>query len=438
MESEITNRHDWDVIVVGGGIGGLTAAATAAGDGARTLLVEGRPLGGQARTEDVGRFKFNRGGHALYRRTAGRGVLKRLGVQVSGAAPPVKGGYGRLDDRLGQLPQNPGTLVATDLLDRGGKLQLARVLAGMVRWRPDRLAERSAEDWLDELAGGRPDVRYMLDMLCRLTTYCSDFEQVSADLVAGQMKAGFVSGVEYLDGGWQTMVDGLAEVVRERGGQIETARSVKQVVPDGLRPGVDLGDHVVGAGAVVLAAGTPKSSGALLPEVPAAWGQVGPPARAACWGLGLATPPERSAVFGLDRPLYFVDHSRSARGLAPEGAGMVEVMRYLRPSEHLTPEDTRAELTEHCRLAGVDPEEVEERRYLHDMTVCGALPLPSTGGMSGRPRVDSPGWDGVFVAGDWVGPVGHLADAALVSGEDAGRRAAARAAGLSVTRSVAA
>jgi len=30
----------------------------------------------------------------------------------------------------------------------------------------------------------------------------------------------------------------------------------------------------------------------------------------------------------------------------------------------------------------------------------------------------------VLVAGDWVGPRGHLADAALASGEDAGRLAA--------------
>jgi hypothetical protein len=31
----------------------------------------------------------------------------------------------------------------------------------------------------------------------------------------------------------------------------------------------------------------------------------------------------------------------------------------------------------------------------------------------------------VLVAGDWVGPEGHLADAALASGEAAGRRAVA-------------
>ena len=39
-----------------------------------------------------------------------------------------------------------------------------------------------------------------------------------------------------------------------------------------------------------------------------------------------------------------------------------------------------------------------------------------------------PGLPGAFVAGDWVGPVGMLADAALASGAHAGRLAAARSA----------
>jgi hypothetical protein len=35
------------------------------------------------------------------------------------------------------------------------------------------------------------------------------------------------------------------------------------------------------------------------------------------------------------------------------------------------------------------------------------------------------GREGLFLAGDWVGPVGLLADAALCTGRDAGERAAA-------------
>jgi hypothetical protein len=57
------------------------------------------------------------------------------------------------------------------------------------------------------------------------------------------------------------------------------------------------------------------------------------------------------------------------------------------------------------------------------MTVVGAVPVPGVG-LAGRIDVGDTGHDGVLVAGDWVGPWGHLADAALASGEDAGRVAA--------------
>jgi pyruvate/2-oxoglutarate dehydrogenase complex dihydrolipoamide dehydrogenase (E3) component len=63
------------------------------------------------------------------------------------------------------------------------------------------------------------------------------------------------------------------------------------------------------------------------------------------------------------------------------------------------------------------------------MTVVGATPSPATGGLAGRPGIDSTGRAGVYVAGDWVGPRGWLADGALASGEAAGSAAARQAAG---------
>jgi len=67
---------------------------------------------------------------------------------------------------------------------------------------------------------------------------------------------------------------------------------------------------------------------------------------------------------------------------------------------------------------------VVTRRFLAHMTVSGALPRAGSGGMAGRPGVDDTGVPGVTMAGDWVGPVGLLADASLASGRAAGLRAA--------------
>ena len=62
------------------------------------------------------------------------------------------------------------------------------------------------------------------------------------------------------------------------------------------------------------------------------------------------------------------------------------------------------------------------------MTVLGGVPTPAAGGLAGRPAIDSTGVAGVYVAGDWVGPRGWLADCALSSGQAAGIAAAREAA----------
>jgi hypothetical protein len=55
-----------------------------------------------------------------------------------------------------------------------------------------------------------------------------------------------------------------------------------------------------------------------------------------------------------------------------------------------------------------------------------AIATAAGGGLRGRPPVSVPDRPGVFVAGDWVGPSGHLADAAQHSARDAARLAVAQ------------
>jgi hypothetical protein len=49
----------------------------------------------------------------------------------------------------------------------------------------------------------------------------------------------------------------------------------------------------------------------------------------------------------------------------------------------------------------------------------GALPTAVSGGFAGRPGPREPRIDGFYVAGDWVGPEGFLADASLASARTA-------------------
>jgi phytoene dehydrogenase-like protein len=419
-----------DVVVVGGGLAGLTAAATAAAAGRSVRLLDGHPGANRAVTDHVGRFRFNRGGHALYRKGAGRPVLARLGVEVSGKMPPLFGARGRRGDVVERLPLGPVSTLRGRLVPRRGMVRLFRLAAGVPRWRPGELADRTATAWFDELGLEGP-TRELVEMLARTTTYVADLDRVSADLIATQVRLALAGNVEYLHGGWETLLDGLAGAGRRHGVE-RVAAAARSVVPDGGRVRVtvagDDGEQVILARAAVVAAGAPDACTALLPGVPPGWQRLAAPVQVACLDIGLAAPPPVPALFGLDRPLYLVRHAPPA-DLAPPGAAVVHAMRYLRAGETATAAELRAELEEHARFAGVDPDAAEQVRYLHRMVACAAPPTPETGGLAGRPAVGDTGLDGVLVAGDWVGRVGHLADAALVSGEEAGRRAAAHATG---------
>jgi phytoene dehydrogenase-like protein len=319
----------------------------------------------------------------------------------------------------------------TGLLSWRGKLAIARFLGGVKKWRPGDVAGLTIGQWLDSFHMPQ-DARRVALFLVRTTTYVNDENHVSADVAAGQIQMALANNVHYLHGGWGSLVDGLAVAARRNGAEIRTGAAVQGVrVTD--TPGGDAIVTVDGteirAGAVVVAAGTPEADGALLGDRPAAWAGLGPAAEASCLDLGLRSGLAQPVLFGLDPPMYLVDHATSAKGLAPAGGGLVHVLHYL-PFGDRTPADgLRAGLEEHARMAGIDPAGVEEQRFLLRMTVISATPTPATGGLAGRPGIDSTGLAGVYVAGDWVGPKGWLADCALSSGEAAGTAAARRAAG---------
>ena len=141
---------------------------------------------------------------------------------------------------------------------------------------------------------------------------------------------------------------------------------------------------------------------------------------AACLDLGLTRPPERPVLFGLSEPLYLSTHCPPA-DLAPEGGAVVQLMRY-GARDAVT--DRRA-LDELAAAAGIDRSTIVEERLLAWMHVAWTIPTAAAGGLAGRPKAAVPAHDRLFVAGDWVGPVGLLGDAAIASGSAAATAARA-------------
>ncbi len=403
--------NQFDVVVIGAGLAGLTAAATSVRGGARTLVLEAHRPGGRARTTQRDGFTLNLGGHALYRGGPGGRVLADLGIVPAGSPPPLGRYTGSVDGTLHRLPTGPGSLLRSSLLGTRSKVQVAGLLARLPRMTPGNLAGTSVRAWLDDV-GLRPDGEALVLALIRLGTYCADADHFGADAALAQMQIAASDGVSYLHGGWSPLTDALAT-----GTEVRTSVPARTLEPAAGRIEVGTDDGPVIASQVVIAVGTPTAARALLPEPPD-WGELGGPVTAACLDLAVRRIPTPGYVLGIDAPLYATTQGPPARQ-APPGHAVVAVLRYGARSSDLD----RSELVAHRRLCGVTDDDVVFERFLASMTVAGTMPRAEAGGMRGRPTIVDSGTAGILLAGDWIGPDGLLADAVLASGHAAGRHA---------------
>jgi phytoene dehydrogenase-like protein len=405
-----------DVLVIGAGMAGLAAARVAAAAGADVRLLASHRPGGRAASTTTGGFIFNRGPRALYRGGAAEQVLTQLGVTVSGGAPGVI--HGRWGDEVDPLPGSVVPLLRSRRLTARSKLQVAKLLGRIGAIDTAALAGTTFTQWLDD-TGVAADTRGLLRMLGRVSTYVDQPDVASAELVVGMMSAAMRRGVMYLDGGWQSLVDQLAAGVHV------ITSDVCAVAGDNDGCEVTTTDgRTIRARSVVLAAGGPDTAARLLQRAPF---DVGPPAHASCLDLGVRGQRAPIGLMGIDQPLYLSTHCPPAK-LAPPGHQVVHVMRY-REAEGdtaVSADDQRDELVAHARRAGIDPAHIVEQTYLHRMVACTAFATATRGGLRGRPVTTDSGIAGVFLAGDWVGPEGHLLDCVLASARDAARRACAR------------
>jgi phytoene dehydrogenase-like protein len=404
-------RAEWDVVVIGAGLAGLAAGATATRAGSATLVLDAHLPGGRARITKRDGFVFNRGLHALYQGGAGWEVLRGLGIEPQGSPPPFDRYRALAAGELHLLPMSLGSLRRTTLLGPADKEAVAAFLTRLAGLRADRLAGTSVADWLTASCLG-PAAAAVITALIRLTTYASDPDTFAADAAAAQLQAA-AGGVVYLDGGWAQLIDRLAACC-----QLRTGIKVSGVAPAAGRVEVSTSDGRLLARSVVIATGRPTAARRLLPAEPG-WGDLGPEVTAACLDAGLRRVPDPGYVLGIDVPAYASVQAPPARQ-APAGQAVLAAVRYGATDANAD----RAVLEAHLARAGVQEEDVVTSRFLARMVVAGAAPIAARGGLRGRPAVDATGLAGVYLAGDWVGPTGLIADAALASARVAALRAA--------------
>lgn len=415
--SNRTPRSDGTVVVVGGGLSGLVTANLLADRQLGAIVLEQRGrLGGRASSEERDGFVLNQGPHALYVGGAAARTLARLGIPLPGSSPSLRHAAAARGGTLHRLPVGAVALARTGLLDRAGKVELGGWLARIARAAPGPLAGTSVEEWIAATLRGE-DAGRVAAALVRVATYTADLDRLSADAGLLQLRQSIRSGVRYLDGGWQTLVDGLAERARRRGVTFRRGVAVTSVGAEAGRWVAQTGDgREVPGDAIVLCSGTPARAARLLGDRAdgASW-RTGEAAEVAVLDIGLGRLPEprRRFALGLDEPLYFSVHAPPAR-LAEPGDALAVVAAYV---PRAAPESGgRGQLEAFASL--LQPgwaETARLTRYLRRMTAIAAIPSPEHGGLAGRAPVALPRSPGVFLAGDWVGPEGLLADAAVAS-----------------------
>jgi len=384
-------------IVVGGGIAGLTAANALAdaGHGVK-LLEQSERLGGRASTLEERGYRLNFGPHALYRAGQAMRIFREWDIPMPGSSP-VYGNHAWLfygPDRYRFFADYSG-ISGTSMFDECAKREAEQLMRLFVSG-PLAIGE-TMEHWLTRHTRSER-VRHFGAAMVRLRTYSADLQWLDAAAGQEQFRTGASQGVLYVDGGWQTLIEGLAQRARARGVEIRCGEPVDRL------------DAFDDAGVVLAVppAAVERIAGARLPDLP--------PVRMSCLDLGLRKLPEGATGFGLgvDRPLYLSVHSLAAK-LAPEGAAVAHIAKYLDSTQPGGCD--RAELEEFADLAIPGWRgEAEVTRFLPNMTVVHSAVIPH-----GRPDVDVLGRQGVVVAGDWIGPEGMLANAAAASGLRAAR-----------------
>jgi all-trans-retinol 13,14-reductase len=383
----------FEVIIIGGGLGGLTAGAKLAKEGKKVLLIEqhDRP-GGCATTFKRHDFTFEVGLHemdGLDARDMKTRIFRDLGVFDRVEFLKVPEFYRFVNSRYQvTIPHDPAQAAAilkeifpdeeSGIAAYFDQVINARKKAQESASQP----ERSVGEFMDEIIGNE-DLKLIL--LGNLGYFHDDPYSLSLNYYSVAQGSYYQGGGNFIKGGSQVLSDFLAERIQSHGGEVLLNHiAIEIVVEEGRAVGVryrKAGTKTTEvlsatAGEIIVNASLPVVAEKLLPP------DYGIPLAAQCEGL---TPGASllTLYLGFDKPLRecrsmhystfiyddsvqkladihpnngsdfstrsftFVDYSHVDSGLAPEGksVGAVCCIDYLLDWEGLSPEAYKARKT---------------------------------------------------------------------------------------------
>jgi len=413
-----------EVVIVGGGLSGLTAAVQLGQLGAATLVFDdGTELGGRARTAERDEFHLNDGSHRLYARGQGVAALRQLNIAIDAAPRGPNGGVAVWRGRPYTLPVGFCSLLTTALLPAHAKRELAQLLVLLKTMPVDTLQRVSIAQWLRTYTSDH-DVKQLVLCMVRQATFCNDPARLSASAAIEQLRLSVSGDVLYLNRGWASLVASLRTAAIANGTAISNGSRVTSIDATGVRAShVTLANGTRVPAAAVIIAASPRAARELL-RAAVDYNPSTTEVRVATLDLALRNLSRRRTVFacGIDEPWSFSADSVIAR-MPPSDGAVVHLIKYLRTGTIGTSAD-EGQLERVLDL--LQPgwrRMVVYRRFIPTMPVAHAMVAADEGGFPGRPSGRVPGLENVFLAGDWVGPVGQLADASIASAVEAARAA---------------
>ena len=206
-------------IVAGGGLAGLSAAVELALHGHSVALYEqSKTLGGRAATHSTRGYAMNIGPHGFYRASVMKAQFDAWGIAYSGKLPLGRGeAYLIAKGRKHRFPGNTAGLLRSTAFSLGDKLKLGQLMGGIAKAKAH--PGEAMQAWIDRQSTSA-NVRDFLAALTRLSTYSANPALLDANAALRQVQLASKSSVLYLDGGWETLVNGLASKARALGVEI--------------------------------------------------------------------------------------------------------------------------------------------------------------------------------------------------------------------------
>lgn len=413
---------NFDIVIVGGGLSGLTAAVYLSKLGKKVAVIEkGKHLGGRASTKEILGSSYNLGPHAFYKKGEALRILREIGIAVEGGSPRLNGTI-FFENLPYELPSTFISVLKTKLQSYKEKKEFIQLMLNLGTMEASKYNQQTLEQWAESTIKSKLN-QQLFYTFCRLASYIHAPELVRADVVLRQLKLS-LGGAIYVHRGWQSIIDKLEEQGRKLGvtflknsivKEIDVISNIKQVLLTTKK-----GEAQTLMAKWIISTVSPKE---LLTTVKGIQqSKVSDvltnciAVRAACLDVTVNHLTDSTRHFSLDmnQSFYYSNHSHSSKLSYHPSNQIIHVMKYLRPEELAVAEQVLEDFLEKNQPGWKDY--VVSKRYSPNLIVTHRIPTVGSADIMELALQEFPG---LVLAGEWVSNHSLLAEGAIHSAKKA-------------------